>query len=134
MTRRYNDLFFNQKVTNTCICGHVQTAHRLVKGEYLGLFEGYAPDSYIECIEPTRRCTCDLYRELCPICKHAAADHQGWLEDDEVTLHSAIDEDWLEYSPAETDTEVAIPCTRAITLGLGNRCECDYYSTNKYGS
>lgn len=113
MTRRYtNDLFFNKAVTNTCICGHVQTAHELVKGEFLGILKGYAPDWYRACEEPTGRCGCELYRELCPVCKHSSEDHYG--------------------EPDEDGVATAKPCVRTLALDAGNVCLCDYYATNKY--
>lgn len=44
----------------TCVCGHPLTDHTVEK-----------------CLEPTGRCECDSYDELCPNCKHAYTTHDG---------------------------------------------------------
>ncbi len=44
-----------------CICGHLQAEH---PGDGA-------------CQEPTHRCICNAYAELCPKCRHAKTSHDG---------------------------------------------------------
>lgn len=46
--------------TPTCLCGHDANLH---------------PDG--PCAEPTQRCQCPQYEELCPVCRHPKATHDG---------------------------------------------------------
>jgi hypothetical protein len=45
-----------------CVCGHKAADHQ----------DGAGP-----CHEPTGRCGCTLYAELCATCHHAKTDHNG---------------------------------------------------------
>ena len=52
----------NKYLTITCTCGHARPLH---------------VDGAGACEEPTGRCGCPAYAELCPICKHAVEVHVG---------------------------------------------------------
>jgi hypothetical protein len=70
-----------------CICGHKAADHQ----------DGAGP-----CQEPTRRCACTLYQELCPACRHAKTDH--------------------------VDTGTNALCTR-IKQATREACGCNHYIT-----
>lgn len=50
----------------SCLCGHLKTEH---------LSEGAG-----ECNEPTHRCQCGEYTELCPVCSHAQYAHNSSVD------------------------------------------------------
>lgn len=47
-----------------CLCGHPKTEH-IATGE---------------CNEPSHRCQCGEYTELCPVCVHAQYAHNGSVD------------------------------------------------------